>query len=299
MVGDGWSRAECIWIRYRHDNNCQARHDSIVETWPISRCADTVGGMSRALITGASAGIGNAFARQLAAQGTNVVLVARDQERLTQLAEQLRTHGVEVEVLRADLSLRADVDAVAARLEDDQRPIDMLVNNAGFGLHAKLLEDLDSHERAIDVMVIAVMILSAAAGRAMKRRGEGTIINVGSTSGLIYSGNYSAIKAWVNSYTQGLANELHGTGVTVTALLPGWVRTEFHQRAGISASSLPDVVWIEADELVRECLKDAHQGKVVSIPTKKWAIAARIAPRVPQNLVRYFSRLLSKSRSKT
>lgn len=255
--------------------------------------------MATALITGGTSGIGHQFAQQMAARGDDLVLVARDTERLENVAEELRqVHGVEVEVITADLSVRDDVLRVAGRVEDPARPIDILVNNAGFGLHSTLLDNLETHEKALDVMCLAVLILGGAAGRAMKARGKGQIINVSSTAGLIYTGNYSAVKAWCTSYTQGLANELHGTGVKVTALLPGWVRTEFHQRAGINAGKLPDFVWIEADDLVRECLRDADKGKLISVPDTKWKIAAFLAPRLPQGIVRAFSRLLSKSRQK-
>lgn len=255
--------------------------------------------MATALITGATAGIGNAFARQLAARGTDLVLVARDTARLEALALELgKTHGIRTEVLTADLAVRDDVLRVAQRIEDEQRPVDLLINNAGFGLHTSLMDDLEIHERAIDVMCVAVLTLGAAAGRAMRRRGRGQILNVSSTSGLIYSGNYSAIKAWCTSYSQGLGNELRGTGVTVTALLPGWVRTEFHDRAGINAGKLPDFVWIDVDVLVSEALRDLDAGKAVSIPTLKWKVAAFIGPRVPQGIVRWASRKLSKSRQK-
>lgn len=255
--------------------------------------------MATALITGGTSGIGHTFAQHMAARGDDLVLVARDTERLERVAEELRTaHGVEVEVITADLASREDVLMVAGRLEDPARPIDILVNNAGFGLHSSLLENLELHESALDVMCLAVLILGGAAGRSMKQRGKGQIINVSSTSGLIYTGNYSAVKAWCTRYSQALYNELRGTGVTVTALLPGWVRTEFHERAGINAGKLPDVVWIDADVLVKECLADADKGRPVSVPTMKWKVAAAIGPRLPQSIVRWFSRKLSRSRQK-
>ncbi|MDO5066033.1 MAG: SDR family NAD(P)-dependent oxidoreductase [Propionibacteriaceae bacterium] len=257
--------------------------------------------MARALITGATAGIGNAFARELAARGYDLVLVARDEERLNGIAEEFRqVHGVEVEVLRADLSVRDQVLAVADRLEDAELPVDLFINNAGFGLHASLLDasQLELHERAMDVMCLAMLILGGAAGRAMKARGQGRIINVASTSGAIFTGNYSAIKAWARTWSAGLALELRGTGVTVTALLPGWVRTEFHQRAGIKAHSLPDVVWIDVDRLVRECLADAAKGRIESVPTWKWKIALFIADHGPRGFIRLLSRKLTASRRK-
>ena len=257
--------------------------------------------MARALITGATAGIGNAFAKELASRGNDLVLVARDRERLEATAAELsQVHGVAVDVLPADLSVRDEVLQVAARLEADADPVDVLINNAGFGLHASLLDAslIESHERALDVMCLAMLILGGAAGRAMKARGRGRIINVASTSGAIFTGNYSAIKAWARTWSTGLALELSGTGVTVTTLLPGWVRTEFHQRAGISATSLPSFVWIDADNLVKQCLRDVEKGHIESVPTKRWKASLFIADHGPRKFIRWFSRKLSASRRK-
>lgn len=256
--------------------------------------------MARALITGATAGIGNTFAQELAARGLDLVLVARDQERLQRVAAELNeVHGVDVEVLTADLSVHDEVLRVADRLESETNPVDTLVNNAGFGLHASLIDPdaLELHERAMDVMCKAMLILGGAAARAMRARGFGRIINVASSSASIFSGNYSAIKAWARTWSTSLALEMRGTGVTVTALLPGWVRTEFHQRAGISAN-LPDFVWIDAHQLVRECLADVTRGKVESIPTIKWKIAVFVADHGPRGFIRWFSRKLTDSRKK-
>lgn len=257
--------------------------------------------MASALITGGTSGIGYAFARELAGRGTDLILVARDLERLRAVADELGgAHGVDVEVIAADLAVRADVLRVAERLEDPARPVDLLINNAGFGLHTTLLDenDIDLHARALDVMCLAVLILGGAAARAMKARGHGRIINVSSTAGTIFTGNYSAVKAWCTTYSQALGVELRGTGVTSTALCPGWVRTEFHQRAGIKATSLPGIVWIDADTLVRGALADAERGRFISVPTLKWKIAYTIAEHGPRALTRWFSGKLSASRKR-
>ncbi|MDO5287767.1 MAG: SDR family NAD(P)-dependent oxidoreductase [Actinomycetia bacterium] len=256
--------------------------------------------MARALVTGGTSGIGNEFAHQLAGRGYDLVLVARDTERLERVAAEIRDRfRVEVEVLTADLAVREDLLAVAERLGSTESPVDMLVNNAGFGLHGSLLdEDFSAAERALDVMCLAVLVLSAAAGRAMRPRGAGSIINVGSTSGLITAGTYSAVKAWVNVYTEGLAVELAGSGVLVTALLPGWVRTEFHQRAGINAARLPGVVWIDVEQVVRECLDDNAAGRVLSVPGRRWAAAAVLARLAPRRTIRWVSSALSRSRKR-
>lgn len=255
--------------------------------------------MASALITGGTSGIGLAFARNLAAAGTDLILVARDAERLEATAAELREiHGIEVEVLPTDLSVRADVLRVAARLEDQDRPVEWLVNNAGFGLHSTVLDpaDTDLHARALDVMCLAVLILGGAAGRAMRTRGHGYIINVASSSAAIFTGNYSAVKAWARTYSTALALELHGTGVTVTGLLPGWVRTEFHGRAGINASKLPGFVWIDPDKLVQTAVSDAKRGRIESIPDWKWRAAMFLADHGPRGLMRLVSRVLTASR---
>lgn len=256
--------------------------------------------MHRALITGGTAGIGAAFATAFASRGVPLVLVARDAARLEEFASTLRSqHGVEVETMVADLVDRDAQQRVADRLESDTDPVDVLVNNAGFSVRASLLdEDLSEHDRGFEVMVRAVLKLGGAAGRAMSRRGRGWIINVGSVSALVTQNNYSAIKAWVGNYSESLGVQLAGTGVTVTALMPGWVRTEFHSRAGIKGSSIPDFLWLDAKRLVEECLADVARGKPVSIPSTRWKLIAGVLRGTPRGLVARLSAILSHRRSK-
>ncbi len=252
-----------------------------------------------ALVTGGTSGIGAAFARNLAARGYDLVLVARSKEGLDSMATELRAAGRNVETLAADLSDRKAVDKVAARLEDPKRPIDMLVNNAGFGLHAAITDpDLTEFERGFEVMVRAVHVLSGAAARGMLPRGKGAIVNVSSTAGFITMGSYSSMKAWVTSFTESLAVELRGTGITVTALCPGWVRTEFHDRAGIKKSSIPDALWLEADPLVKSALRDVDRGKVISIPTIRYRLLIWLARHAPKSAIRSISGAISSDRRK-
>lgn len=254
--------------------------------------------MATALVTGGTSGIGAAFARQLAARGDDLVLVARNADRLEQTAAELRdTYRIAVETLAADLAFRDDVDRVAARLGDQTRPVDLLVNNAGFGIPVALTApDLAAHEHGIDVMVRAVLLLSGAAARAMRTRGAGAIVNVGSTAGYVTMGGYSALKAWVQVYTEGLAVELRGSGVTATVLAPGYVRTEFHERADIGTSKLPGWAWLDADDLVAECLRDVTAGQVISIPSRRYQVLIALARLAPRTAIRRVSGVLSSGR---
>lgn len=254
--------------------------------------------MATALITGGTSGIGLAFARALAARGDDLVLVARDAGRLAETAAELGSrYGVRVDTLAADLADRADAARVAARVEDAAAPIDTLVNNAGFSVGATLLaESMEKHDRAAEVMMRSVLLLQGAAGRAMRARGRGAIINIGSVAGFVTQGHYSAIKAYVVSLTESLAVELAGSGVTATVLCPGYVRTEFHSRAGIRGSSIPGPLWMDADALVADCLADVARGRVVSVPMVRWKAILGLLRHAPRPFVRRVSRALSSAR---
>lgn len=247
--------------------------------------------MATALITGASAGLGLEFAWQLATARHDVVLVARNGERLERLASQLgAAAGVRAEVLVADLADRAQVDLVAQRLADPERPVGLLVNNAGFGLGEPFVGgDLASHERALDVMVRAVMVLSHAAVGPMVERGRGAVLNVSSIAALAAVGTYSAHKAWVRTFTEGLAVELRGTGVTATALCPGLVHTEFHERAGLEHGAYPEIAWLNAEAVVTAALADVRRGAVISTPSLRYGLAAEVARLLPRAAIRAFS----------
>ena len=254
--------------------------------------------MATALVTGGTSGIGAEFARQLAARGDDLVLVARNPDRLAEFATELKErYGVAVETLSADLGVRDEVLQVAARLGSTEQPIDLLVNNAGFGIPGPLgTDDTSAQEYGIDVMIKAVLILAAAAGQAMKDRGRGEILNVSSTAGFITMGVYSAIKAWVTTYSEALSGELGRHGVTVTALCPGFVRTEFHARASIRTGSLPALMWIDPERLVTDALADVAKGRVISIPSRRYKIGIFAARHVPRAAVRAVSRRLVSSR---
>ena len=244
--------------------------------------------MSTALVTGATAGIGNAFVRRLAADRYDLVLVSRDADRLEALAGELRTsYGVMVEVLAADLAEDDGCRVVEARLSDAAHPVDLLVNNAGFSVNRRFVTgDVEDEERMLRVLVRAVLRLTRAALPGMLARRHGVVINVSSVAGFMPQGTYSAAKAWVTSFTQGLAGDVTGTGVRVLVLCPGFTHTEFHERAGISMSSIPEFLWLESDRLVRDCLDDVAKGRVVSVPSPQYKAIVAALRVVPRSLVR-------------
>ncbi len=244
--------------------------------------------MTRALITGATAGLGRSFADALAARGHSLVLVARTQDRLAQVATEITgRYGVAVDVLPADLADREQVDAVARRLADPDHPVEVLVNNAGFGVKEGFLSDsVADEQRLIDVLVTAVMRLSHAALPGMVARGSGQLINVSSVAGWITGSTYSAAKAWVTVFTEGVAGDLAGTGVSATAVCPGFVRTEFHQRAEMNMAGVPEWMWLSADDVVAAALRDADRGKVVSVAGRQYEALSLAAQYLPRPLVR-------------
>jgi short-subunit dehydrogenase len=243
-----------------------------------------------ALVTGPTAGIGHSFARQLAARGCDLVLVARDEERLEKTAAELRaSYGVEVEVLPADLTDREQLARVEARLADAARPVDLLVNNAGFGLRGRFLDNsADAETAMLDVLVTAVLRLSHAALRAMAERGHGGVINVSSVAALLPRGSYSAAKAWVNSFSEWAANEYRPRGVRVMALCPGFTKTEFHQRMDVDRGSAPDFMWLDADKLVATALADYDKGRVYSVPGMQYKAIAALSRAVPSRVLQRF-----------
>ncbi len=255
--------------------------------------------MTTALVTGATAGIGLAFARRLAADGLDLVLVARDQQRLDAVAGELRTaYGRDVETLSADLTDRAAMQRVADRLADPGRPVDVLVNNAGFGLgRGFLATDVADEERLLDIHCRAVLVLTHAAAQAMRERRSGTIINVSSVAGFAAMGTYSAVKAWTTAFSEAVAGQLSPYGVRVTAVCPGFVHTEFHDRGGMDMSSLPELGWLDADDLVDEALRDVAKGKVVSVPSKRFKTLVLALRHLPRPLVRKGSGAIQRRRT--
>ena len=242
--------------------------------------------MSVSLVTGATAGIGHEYARQLAARGDDLVLVARDAARLEQVADDLRrTHRVEVEVLVADLVDREQLALVEARLADPARPVDLLVNNAGFGLKQRFLDNSVEDETAmLEVLVTAVLRLSHAALGPMAERGHGGIINVSSVAAFLPRGTYSAAKAWVNSFSEWAHLEYKSRGVQVMALCPGFTKTEFHQRMQVTRGE--GFMWLDVDFLVQKSLEDFAKGRTYSIPGAQYKTIIALTRAIPNRALR-------------
>jgi short-subunit dehydrogenase len=240
-----------------------------------------------ALVTGATAGLGARFADRLASRGYDLVLVARTVDRLDQQAADLRhRYGGGVQVLPADLSDREQLLRVEHRLTDASRPVSLLVNNAGFSLNRRFAASTaDDEDRQLDVLVRAVLRLTHAVVPTMVARGTGAVLNVSSVAGWIPGGTYSAAKAWVTVFSESLAAELAGTGVTVTVVCPGFVHTEFHERGGMDVSAIPGWMWLTADQVVDAALADVGRGRTVSIPSVRFRVLSGLARHAPRGAV--------------
>ncbi|WP_165070469.1 SDR family NAD(P)-dependent oxidoreductase [Marisediminicola senii] len=236
-----------------------------------------------ALVTGATAGIGREFAQQLAASGHDLILVARERGRLETTASAIRdAHRVTVSVLAADLGTPEGCGLVEDRMADSASPVSVLVNNAGFGIQGAFHEnDIDDEQAMLDLLVAVPMRLTHAALQQMVPRRTGTIINIASVAGYLPAGTYSSAKAWLLSFSRWANAFYRDHGITVTAIAPGFVRTEFHERMRVSTETVPDALWLRAELLVRIALRDVARGRAVSIPTARYklvALVARITP---------------------
>ena len=240
------------------------------------------------MITGASAGIGARFAKLLGREGYDVVLVARNENRLKETAEELKNEfGVECEILVADLSTDQGCKLVEVRVSDPQRPIDVLINNAGFGIRDSFQKsNIDSEQQLLDVLVRTPMRLMHSALPLMKERNSGIIINVSSVAGWIAGGTYSAAKSYLTVLSESLHTELRATQVNVLALCPGFTHTEFHQRGKMRMEALPKFMWLKADDVVNKAWADARSGKAISVPGWQYAIVSFLARFAPRPLVR-------------
>lgn len=243
--------------------------------------------MPTALVTGATAGIGAAFARRLADEGHSVVVVARNAARLERLASDLRARTrSDVEVLPADLTTDEGCAAVERRLADPARPVDLLVNNAGTGVTASFLRSgVDDEEQMLRLNVRAVLRLTKAAVPGMAERRSGAVVNVPSVAGCVPRGTYGATKAWVTAFSRALRAELRRHGVAVLAVCPGYTRTEFHARLGMDVRGVPRWLWLDADTVVDTALRELDEGRAVSIPGVQYRLLTALLRLLPRPLL--------------
>jgi short-subunit dehydrogenase len=241
---------------------------------------------SWALVTGATAGIGESFTRLLAHNNYNIVLVARDLPRLNERALQLQAqYKVQTHIIQADLSTDAGCLTVEKYIASNQ--IEVLINNAGFGINkAFTMSALDSEQQLLDVLVRTPMRLMHVALPLMKQRNKGVVINVSSVASFIAGGTYSASKSYLTVLSESLHTELAGTDVKISALCPGFTRTEFHQRGHMSMKGLPNFMWLDSDALVAKAWSDAIKGKAVSIPGWQYKLLVFVIQRLPRSTVR-------------
>ena len=239
-----------------------------------------------ALVTGATAGIGESFTRLLASKGYNIALVARDEARLHERAAGLREkYGIQTFVLPADLATKSGVKSVEKYIQSYE--IEVLINNAGFGINkAFTVSSLGDEQDLLNVLVRAPMRLMHVILPGMKERKSGTIINVSSVAGFIAGGTYSAAKSYLTVLSESLNTELKGTGVIVSALCPGFTRTEFHQRGRMKMKGLPSYMWLNADKLVAQSWKDAQAHQPVSVPGWQYKLLVAIISIAPRSFVR-------------
>ena len=241
---------------------------------------------SWALVTGATAGIGESFTRLLAENGYNIVLVARDLPRLQERAHALEEKfAISTKVIQADLSTDTGCALIEQYIANNQ--VDVLINNAGFGINkAFTLSQLDAEQQLLDVLVRTPMRLMHAVLPGMKERDKGVVVNVSSVAGWIAGGTYSASKSYLTVLSESLHTELAATHVKVCALCPGFTRTEFHQRGRMSMKGLPAFMWLNADKLVATAWKEAVAGKAVSVPGWQYQILTFVMRNAPRSLVR-------------
>ena len=242
---------------------------------------------SWALVTGATSGIGESFTRLLASNRYNIVLVARDVPRLQERAQGLESkYGIKTHVIQADLATDEGCLVIEKYILENQ--IGVLINNAGFGTSkAFTMSTLEIEQQLLDVLVRTPMRLMHVALPLMKARNQGIIINVSSVAGYIAGGSYSASKSYLTVLTESLHTELAATNVKVSALCPGFTRTEFHQRGKMSMKGLPNFLWLNSDRLVEQSWKDAMKGKAVSVPGWQYKLLVFVVQTlVPRSIVR-------------
>ncbi len=239
-----------------------------------------------ALVTGATAGIGESFTRLLAGLGFNLVLVARDLPRLNERAQSLETnYKIQTKVIQADLATDSGCKSIEDFIATNE--VEVLINNAGFGINKSfLVSDMAAEQQMFDVLIRTPMRLMHVALPLMKQRNKGVVINVSSVAGYIAGGSYSAAKSYLTVISESLHTELAGTNIKISALCPGFTRTEFHQRGRMSMKGLPSFMWLDSDKLVAKAWSDALKGEAVSIPGWQYQLLVFVIQTLPRSIIR-------------
>ena len=252
--------------------------------------------MNWALVTGTSVGIGSSFCNLLAKDGFNIVMVSRDEKRMESQADNLRrSYGVEVEVIVADLSKIEDIRRIQSRCSDLGSPIEVLVNNAGFGIDGDFdVSRIADQEAMIQVMINAPMILTHSVISGMKSRKKGYIINVSSVAAFMAGSTYCATKSCLTVFSESLYGNLTKHGVHIHAICPGFTRTEFHQRMGQDVSGVPNIFWLSADRVARDAWRAVRNGMPLKIPAPQYKILVALHRYAPRSIVRSYAKIALK-----
>lgn len=249
-----------------------------------------------ALVTGTTSGIGKAFCELLAAEGYNLVLVSRDLPRMQSQANSLiAKYKADVEILQADLADVGQIESVSTRCADLTRPIEVLVNNAGFGINSDFsTSSIRSQMDLINCMVMAPMWLTYSVIKPMENIGRGFIVNISSVAAFMAGSTYCSAKVWLNVFTESIYSELKSKGISIHAICPGFTKTEFHSRCAQDVSRVPDIVWLSPDEVAATAWKAVRGGKVLSIPGIQYKVLASLHRYAPRFLVRIYGSFAKK-----
>ena len=242
--------------------------------------------MKKAIITGPTSGIGLAYAQQLAKEGYELLLIGRNQTKLTELQQQL---AVKSEIFVADLAVHDEIIKAANHLKE-LSDVEILVNNAGFGSSLPFSENSLAEElEQIEVLIKAVMALTHAVLPKMIKANSGIVLNISSVAAWLPTGTYAAAKSWVTSFTEAIAAELKGSKVQVTAVAPGFTKTRFFDRSQMSDDDVPSWLWLTPEQVAKESLADARSGKLISVPGAQYKAMSTVSRTLPRPLIRYFS----------
>ena len=244
-----------------------------------------------ALVTGSTSGIGKSFSVLLASEGYNLVTVARNQNQLKFDAESLQKRfGIEVLIKSADLSSAIDISSLAAFIQDTHLDIQVLVNNAGFGINSNFMEsEIKDESSLVNCMILAPLQLTHAVGKRMRNSSDGYIINVSSVAGYMAGSTYCSAKAWLNIFSESLHKEFKNYGINVHVVCPGFTRTDFHNRCKQDVSGVPNYFWLKADEVATQAWRDVRRGKAMSIPKIHYKILVAIHQYAPRSAVRVYA----------